>query len=164
LVADRPAHRPHGPRLDGAWRGPGARTRSAPARDRVRPASRVEPDLAEWDYGDYEGLRSSEIQAIRPDWNVWRDGCPHGETPAQLGHRVDGLIGRLGGLRGNVALFAHGQLGAALAVRWIALALSAGQHFALWPASLSVLGHEANHPQRRVIQLWNEVAVSAPAY
>lgn len=95
-------------------------------------ASRVEPDLAEWDYGDYEGQRSIEIQKMHPDWNVWHDGCPHGETPAQISSRVDGLIVRLHSLRGHVALFSHGQLGAALAVRRLDLPLIVGRHFVLW--------------------------------
>ena len=120
--------------------------------------SLIEPDLAEWDYGDYEGLRSADIRKEHADWNVWRDGCPHGETPDELSARVDRLIGRLCELRGNVALFSHGQLGAALAARWIGLPLIAGQHFALHPASISILGHEPTHPGRRMIELWNETA------
>ena len=120
--------------------------------------SLVEPDLAEWDYGDYEGQRSADIRKAHADWNVWRDGCPHGETPDELSARVDRLIGRLCELRGNVALFSHGQLGAALAARWIGLPLIAGQHFALHPASISILGHEPTHPGRRMIELWNETA------
>ena len=120
--------------------------------------SLIEPDLAEWDYGDYEGQRSADIRKEHADWNVWRDGCPHGETPDELSARVDRLIRRLSELRGNVALFSHGQLGAALAARWIGLPLIAGQHFALHPASISILGHELTHPGRRMIELWNETA------
>ena len=120
--------------------------------------SLIEHDLAEWDYGDYEGQRSADIRKQHADWNVWRDGCPHGETPDELSARVDRLIRRLCELRGNVALFSHGQLGAALAARWIGLPLIAGQHFALHPASISILGHEPTHPGRRMIELWNETA------
>jgi len=120
--------------------------------------SLIEPDLAEWDYGDYEGQRSADIRKAHADWNVWRDGCPHGETPDELSARVDRLIRRLCELRDNVALFSHGQLGAALAARWIGLPLIAGQHFALHPASISILGHEPTHPGRRMIELWNETA------
>lgn len=119
-------------------------------------ASEQEPDLAEWDYGDYEGLRSEDICQTRPDWSVWRDGCPHGEMPADVCARADRLIRRLCTLRGQVALFSHGQFGTALAVRWIGLPLEAGQHFALSAASLSVLGHASHHPQMRVIARWNE--------
>lgn len=119
-------------------------------------ASRSEPDLAEWDYGDYEGERSVEINQNHPDWDVWRDGCPGGETPSAVCARADRLIARLATLDGDIALFSHGQFGAALAVRWIGLPLSDGRHFALHPASLSILGHEPAHPGRRMIELWNE--------
>lgn len=157
------ASRLHGIAFDHVLVSPRLRARQTCELAGLSGASRVEPDLAEWDYGDYEGQRSLEIQAIHPHWNVWRDGCPHGETPADIARRVDGLIGRLGQLHGNVALFAHGHLGAALAVRWLDLPLIAGQHFPLWPASLSNLGHEAPHPTRRVIRLWNETAAAEPA-
>jgi len=120
-------------------------------------ASRLEPDLVEWDYGDYEGQRSVEIRMEHPDWIVWRDGCPGGETPAALSGRADRLIARLVAMHGNVALFSHGQFGAALAARWIGLPLIEGQHFALHPASLSILGHEPADPNRRMIELWNEI-------
>ena len=119
-------------------------------------ASVVEPDLAEWDYGDYEGLRSADIDKLRPGWNIWRDGCPHGDAPADVAERADRLIARLCKLQGKVVLFSHGQFGVALAVRWMGLPLVAGQHFALHPASLSVLGYAQHHPQTRVLALWNE--------
>lgn len=119
-------------------------------------ASEEEPDLEEWHYGDYEGLRSEDIGKIHPGWDVWRDGCPHGETPAQVSARADRLIKRLCELRGAVALFSHGQFGAALAARWIGLPVREGQHFMLHPASLSVLGRDETHFGRRVIMLWNE--------
>ena len=125
-------------------------------------ASTLEPDLVEWDYGDYEGLRSADIEKTRPGWNVWRDGCPHGETPAEITARTDRLIARLCMLQGDVALFSHGQFGTALAVRWIGLPLVAGQHFALHAASVGVLGHATHHPQTRVIALWNETVRANP--
>jgi len=124
------------------------------------PASEIEPDLAEWDYGDYEGRRSVDIRKEYPDWNVWRDGCPHGETPAEVSARADRVIVKLCTMHGNIALFSHGQFGAALAARWIGLPLIEGQHFALHTASLSILGYEPLHPDRRLIELWNEIAVS----
>ena len=119
-------------------------------------ASVVEPDLAEWNYGDYEGQRSVDIDKLRPDWNIWRDGCPHGEMPDDVSERVDRLIARLCGLQGKVALFSHGQFGVALAVRWMGFSLLAGQHFELQPASLSMLGYAEHHPKTRVLALWNE--------
>lgn len=120
------------------------------------PASRVEPDLAEWDYGDYEGLRTADIRRATPEWNIWRDGCPGGESPAAVSARADRLIARLCTQQGTLALFSHGHFSVALAVRWIGLALLEGQHFALHTASLSLLGIDARHQNRRIIELWNE--------
>ncbi|MDB6125138.1 MAG: phosphoglycerate mutase [Pedosphaera sp.] len=120
----------------------------------------IEPDLAEWDYGDYEGLRSVEILQKRPDWNIFRDGCPRGETPAQISGRVDRLIARLRALEGNVALFSHGHLGRVLAARWIGLPVSEAQHFILGTASLSILDFERNHVESPVIALWNAGALT----
>ena len=124
------------------------------------PASEIEPDLAEWEYGDYEGRRSVDIRKEYPDWNIWRDGCPQGETPAEVSARADRVIAKLCMMHGNIALFSHGQFGAALAARWIGLPLIEGQHFALRTASLSILGYEPLHPDRRLIELWNEPAAS----
>jgi probable phosphoglycerate mutase len=122
--------------------------------------SKVEPDLAEWDYGEYEGQRTVDVREGRPDWNVFRDGCPGGETPAQVSDRADRLIARLLAVGGNIALFSHGQFGCVLAVRWIGMPTIEGQHFMLSAASLSVLGFEPTHPDVPVIALWN--AVPAP--
>ncbi len=119
------------------------------------PAAEIVPDLSEWDYGAYEGQRSVDIRKERPGWNVFRDGCPGGEMPAQLSDRADRLIARLLALDGNVALFSHGHFGCVLAARWIGVPTVKGQHFALGPASVSILGHEPNHPTVRVIALWN---------
>ena len=115
----------------------------------------VEPDLAEWDYGDYEGKRSSDIRQERPDWNVFHDGCPHGEMPAQVSDRADRLIARLYAMNGNVALFSHGEFGRALAARWIGLPVIEGQHFLLGTASLNILSYNPAHPEVRVMALWN---------
>ena len=122
----------------------------------------TEPNLAEWDYGDYEGLRTAEIQTLHPAWDVWIDGCPGGETPASVSARADQLIARLRDLSGNLLLFSHGQFGRVLAARWIGLAVTEGQHFALAPASISILGFETDHPHRRVISLWNSTAFCRP--
>ncbi len=118
-------------------------------------AAEIEPDLAEWDYGDYEGRRTVDIRQESPGWNVWRDGCPHGEAPGDVSVRADRLLARLRVLSGNVALFSHGQFGSALAARWIGLAVIEGQHFALGPATISILAHETDHPRVPVIGLWN---------
>jgi broad specificity phosphatase PhoE len=118
-------------------------------------AAQVEPELAEWDYGLYEGLRTANIHGLNPDWDLWRDGCPQGETPAEVAVRTDALIERLCSLNGNIALFSHGHFGRALAARWIGLPVYQGRHFSLDPASVSVLGFDEGHLQRRVISLWN---------
>lgn len=115
----------------------------------------IEPGLTEWDYGDYEGLRSTDIRTLHSDWNMWKTGGPSGETPMDLETRADMIIARLQKLNGNILLFSHGQLGRVLAARWIGLPVAEGQHFTLAPASISILGFEVNYPERRVISLWN---------
>jgi broad specificity phosphatase PhoE len=117
--------------------------------------AQVEPDLAEWDYGDYEGLLSVEIHKNRPNWNIYTDGCPNGESPQQISDRADRLIARLSKLDGNVALFSHGHFGRVLAARWIGLPVVDARKFQLDTASLGILGSEANHPEVRLIALWN---------
>lgn len=118
-------------------------------------AAAINADLAEWDYGDYEGLRSVDIRKQRPDWNIFRDGCPGGEMPAQVSARADRLIAHLRALDGNVALFSHGQFGCVLAARWIGMPLIEARHFTLDTASLSILGHDPRHHEVAVIALWN---------
>jgi broad specificity phosphatase PhoE len=120
-------------------------------------APEMEPGLAEWDYGDYEGRRSADIRMQRPDWNVYRDGCPGGELPEQVTARADSLLARLRRMEGNIALFTHGQIGSALAARWIGLALDEAQHLSLGTASLSILAFDPHHPGVPVISLWNEI-------
>jgi broad specificity phosphatase PhoE len=115
----------------------------------------IEPLLAEWNYGEFDGLRTKEIRQQRPTWDIWTDGCPGGETPEQIGIRADQVIAKLRDLSGNVILFSHGHFGRALAARWIGLPVTQGQHFALDPASISLLGFEVSHPDRRVIARWN---------
>lgn len=115
----------------------------------------IEPDLTEWDYGDYEGKRSADIRKERPDWDVFRDGCPHGEMPAQISERADRLIARLRKLDGNIALFSHGHFGGVLAARWIGLPLDEARHFPLSTASLSIFSFNPQHPEVTVIALWN---------
>jgi broad specificity phosphatase PhoE len=112
-------------------------------------------DLAEWDYGEYEGKRSAEIHKTRPGWTIFRDGCPGGESPAQVAARADRLIATLQDLQGDVALFSHGHFSCVFATRWIGLAVSEGEHLTLSTASLSILGFAPSHPDMRVIALWN---------
>jgi broad specificity phosphatase PhoE len=115
----------------------------------------VEPDLAEWNYGDYEGRLSRDIRKERPGWDVFRDGCPNGEMPGQVSDRADRLLARLCKLDGNIALFSHGQFSRALAAQWIELSVNEARHFSLGTASLSILGFDPSHPDVRVIELWN---------
>lgn len=117
--------------------------------------AQISADLSEWDYGEYEGRSSADIRKDAPDWNVFRDGCPGGETPGQVSDRADRLIAGALAVEGSIALFSHGQFGCALAARWIGLAILEGQHFALDPASVSVLGPKPGHPHMPVIGQWN---------
>ncbi len=112
----------------------------------------LEPDLKEWNYGEYEGLTSKEIHAKAPGWMVFRDGCPGGETPAQIGARVDRVLARVRSVPGDVALFAHGHVFRVLVARWIGLAPDAGQHFLLDTATLNVLGSYRDAP---AVEIWN---------
>jgi probable phosphoglycerate mutase len=115
----------------------------------------IEPDLSEWNYGDYEGRHSAEIREGRPGWNIFRHGCPNGESPDEIGARADRLIVRLRALGGDIALFAHGQFGSVFVARWIELATLEGGHFSVGPASMSVLSWDRNHPTIPVVALWN---------
>lgn len=115
----------------------------------------VEPDLAEWDYGDYDGLRIDEIRAQRPDWDIYTDGCPGGESPAQITARADRLMAKLSALNGRVAAFSHGHFGRVLAVRWIGLSLGHAKHFAIDTATYSILDCDPGRGHRHRIVQWN---------
>ena len=115
----------------------------------------IEDDLIEWNYGAYEGRISVDILNERPDWSIFRDGCPQGESPSDIFARAVRLIALLRLLHGNVAIFTHGQFGGVLAAHWIGLPLEAAQHFPLATASLSVLGYDPHHPGVTVIETWN---------
>ena len=115
----------------------------------------MEPDLAEWNYGDYEAQRPVDIRKARPDWNVFRDGYPGGGSPAQVSERADRVIARLRTLEGNIAIFSHGHFGRVLAARWIGLELRQAQHLLLSTASVSILGYEHNLAEVPAIVLWN---------
>ena len=115
----------------------------------------IDRDLVEWNYGEYEGRRTSEIRAERPDWQLFRDGCPAGESPHQVGARADRVVGRVRAVRGDVLIFSSGHFLRVLAARWLGLEAVAGRHFFLATASLSALGyeHDAREP---VIRLWDD--------
>ena len=116
----------------------------------------VDRDLVEWDYGQYEGRRTAEIRAERPDWLLFRDGCPGGESPAQASARADRVVSRLRAVSGDVLLFSSGHFIRVLATRWIGLEVTANaRRFMLSTASLSAVGYE-NELSRPVIRLWTE--------
>jgi probable phosphoglycerate mutase len=115
----------------------------------------TDPDLVEWNYGEYEGLTSAEILAQRPDWQLFRDGAPGGESPAQVSERADRVIQRVRRVAGNVLLFSSGHFTRVLAARWLGLGPGGGRYFLLCPASLSALSYERSLSQP-VIQLWND--------
>jgi probable phosphoglycerate mutase len=119
------------------------------------PTPEVEPDLAEWDNGEDEGRTHAEITKSRPNWNLFRDGSPGGETPAQISSRAERLIARLRMMDGNVALFSHGHFGRVLAARWIGLSVEQAQHFLFSTASLSILCYEHDRSDQPAISLWN---------
>src|SRR5262245_22880774 len=116
----------------------------------------MDSDLVEWDYGQYEGLRTAEIQAKRPDWQLFRDGCPGGEAPAQVAARADRVVQRIRAIQGDVLLFSSGHILRVLAARWLELEPAViSKYLILSTASLSALGYERSSA-RPVIQLWNE--------
>jgi broad specificity phosphatase PhoE len=115
----------------------------------------VDDDLHEWNYGDYEGRRTAEIHAERPDWQLFRDGCPGGESPDQVGARADRVVRRVRAAEGDVLLFSSGHFLRVFAARWLGLEPAGGRNFLLSTASLSVLGYEHNLAEP-VFRLWNE--------
>jgi broad specificity phosphatase PhoE len=115
--------------------------------------ARARDDLLEWDYGDYEGKTTREIREERPDWSLWRDGVPNGETAEDVGARADRVLAELGPGGSDALVFAHGHLLRVLAARWLGLEPGEGRLFALDPGTISVLGHER---ETAVLRLWNE--------
>jgi broad specificity phosphatase PhoE len=115
--------------------------------------AQVRPDLEEWDYGRYEGLTSQQIEGLQPNWSLWRDGCPGGETAQDVGRRADRVLADVRGVDGDVLIFAHGHVLRVLAARWLGEPPEDGRHYALQTATLSVLGYEHADP---VIRLWNQ--------
>jgi probable phosphoglycerate mutase len=113
----------------------------------------------EWDYGDYEGLTTAQIRATRPDWWLWRDGCPNGEMPDDVARRVDPVIAGLREADGDVALFAHGHVLRVLAARWAGQPPQLGSRLALSTAAVSLLGYEHDWP---VLHRWNDVSHLPP--
>jgi broad specificity phosphatase PhoE len=116
----------------------------------------VDRDLVEWNYGEYEGRTSDAIRAERPDWQLFRDGCPGGESPLDVGVRADRVIRRARAVEANVLLFSSGHILRVLTARWLGLAPADGRYFLLGTAGLCALGYEHDLSQP-VIRLWNEM-------
>jgi broad specificity phosphatase PhoE len=118
--------------------------------------AQLRPDLLEWDYGDYEGLTTPEIREQRPDWRLWRDGCPGGESAADIGARADRVIEEILASHARVAAFSHGHMLRVLGARWMALGPELGARLGLSTAAICVLGHERD---TQVIARWNDTGV-----
>ena len=117
----------------------------------------IDPDLAEWDYGDYEGRRTAEILTERPDWRLFRDGAPRGEMPEQIGARADRVIAKIRAVDDNVLLVSSAHISRVLTARWLGLPPSGGRYFWLSTASLSTLGYEHDLTEP-IIRLWNDTS------
>jgi probable phosphoglycerate mutase len=118
-------------------------------------------DLIEWDYGGFEGKLTSDILKERPGWELYRDGCPTGETPGDVAARADRFLARIHGIAGNVLAFSSGHIIRMIAARWLGLPPATGRVFFCEPASVGVLGFEHNNRAQPVLRLWNFV-VSQP--
>jgi probable phosphoglycerate mutase len=119
--------------------------------------ARIDDDLREWNYGDYEGLTPQQIRRAQAEWLIFRDGCPGGESPEQVGARVDRVIARIRGAQGDVAVFAHGHLLRVFGARWLGLPASAGSHFLLETSTLCVLSSYHGVP---ALKRWNAPLVT----
>jgi probable phosphoglycerate mutase len=116
----------------------------------------IDRDLMEWNYGEYEGLTPKQIHTQAPGWMIFSDGCPGGESPEQVGARVDRVIVRVRAVEGHVALFAHGHIFRVFAARWLGFPATAGCHFLLDTATLSILSYYRNIP---AVKRWNAMLV-----
>jgi probable phosphoglycerate mutase len=118
----------------------------------------IDRDLLEWNYGEYEGRRTAEILADRPDWQLFRDGCPGGESPDQVGARADRMVKRVRAVNGDVLIFSSGHFLRVLAARWLGLQPAAGRFFLLSTGSLGMLAYEHHSLSEPVIRLWNDTS------
>ena len=118
----------------------------------------IDRDLLEWNYGEYEGRRTPDILADRPGWELFRDGCPRGESPSQVGARADRVVNRVRAVKGDVLLFSSGHFLRVLAVRWLGLGAAAGRYFLLSTGSLGMLAYEHHSLSEPVIRLWNDTS------
>ncbi|MDM9626605.1 histidine phosphatase family protein [Rhizobium sp. S152] len=150
-----------GPRLEGltvaeVWSSPSQRARNTCRLAGFGERMVVKDDLAEWDYGAYEGIKTKEILASRPGWQLFRDGCPDGETAADVGVRADRIIAAIRAANAAILIFSSSHFLRVLAARWIGLPPEGGAHFVLDTTSISVLGYEHDLTEP-VIRRWNEM-------
>ncbi|WFU00738.1 histidine phosphatase family protein [Rhizobium sp. CB3171] len=138
------------------WSSPSERAKSTSTLAGFGDARAVKDDLAEWNYGAYEGVTTKEILAQRPGWQLFRDGCPDGETVADVGARADRIIGELRQVNGNVLIFSSAHFLRVFAARWLGLQPQGGAHFVLDTTSISILGYEHDLSEP-VIRRWNQV-------
>jgi probable phosphoglycerate mutase len=155
--ARRLAHRLRGVKFDRVFMSPLQRARKTCELAGFGDVADVMPELVEWNYGEYEGRRTSEIRVERPDWHLFRDGCPGGESPSQIGERADRVVNNVRTISGNVLLFSSGHFLRVLAARWLRLPPEAGRYLVLSVASVSVVGYEHDLSEP-VIRLWNDIS------
>jgi broad specificity phosphatase PhoE len=152
-LAHRLAARLRGWEFERVLVSPARRARETCELSGLGARAQVCEDLREWGYGEYEGLTTTQIRERRPGWVLWRDGCPGGESPAEVGARADRVIAVLGGLRGAAALFSHGHMLRVLGARWIELEPGDGRRLGLSTAAICVLGAERDTP---ILARWND--------
>ena len=121
----------------------------------LRGGAEVDSDLVEWDYGRFEGMPTSDVLKERPGWELFRDGCPDGESPDDVALRADRFIVRVHGIAGDVLAFSSGHIIRMIAARWLGLSPRAGRIFYCRPASVGVLGYEHDNLDQPIIRLWN---------
>ena len=155
--ADSLGHRLKGQRFAKVFTSPLQRAARTCARAGFGDVVQVDPDLLEWNYGRYEGRTSKDIHAERPDWDLFRDGCPGGESPDEVGARADRVVQKARAIEGDVLLFSSGHILRVVGARWLGLAPEAARYFLLRTASLSALGYEHTRAQP-VIQLWDDTS------
>lgn len=141
-----------GRRFDHVLVSPQTRARETCSLAGVGDGAEARDELVEWDYGDYEGLTDEETQERQPGWDLFRDGCPSGEGPEEVGERVDRLLAEVAGLEGACLLVGHGKLLRAVGARWVDLAVAHGSVLAMDPAAISLLEREPAGP---LLRLWN---------
>ncbi|MBB2688076.1 MULTISPECIES: histidine phosphatase family protein [Rhizobium] len=154
-AARKLAERLSGLSFAAVWSSPSVRARKTCALAGFGSGAVIRDDLAEWDYGAYEGITTKEILAGRPGWQLFRDGCPNGETPADVGARADAVVEALRQVSANILIFSSSHFLRVLAARWLGLPPEGGANFVLDTASISVLGfeHDLTEP---VIRRWNQ--------